>query len=355
MSKSDPIWNWALPAVLLAGLMTWLVLQPAQPRKEKSSGPEPQLKLARDSHDFGTVMAGQKVTQRFKIRNTGDAPLILGKISASCSCTVPHVERKRIQPDGAATITAELTVKTGKNTQSIYIESNDPGQARSIIRLHAEGIATVLLDPPGFDFGELRLGQTSTNTIRMTAGDGRPFALMRPTLPELPGIEAALEARPVEPNTEGRAAGWDVSLIVTPREHHQPEIDFSPVIHTDHPLIPAREINSYLALRHPLQWQEKPRHFLGVAHPGESRQTSLILASDSNSSFKIIEAAAVHGDIFKVETEPIDEGRRHRLILTAALPSDIPQGFQATRLNIRTDLPAAHTLEPSFSIHVIPR
>ncbi|MBT5379854.1 MAG: hypothetical protein HOL08_12440 [Opitutae bacterium] len=85
-------------------------------------------------------------------------------------------------------------------------------------------------------------------------------------------------------------------------------------------------------------------------------QTELILASDNNATFKILETLPLHDDAFKIiKIEALDEGRRHRLTLRAEVPSGAPQGFRATRLRIRTDLPIANILEPSFSIHVLAR
>ncbi len=356
MAKSDAIWKWVLFALVITGVMTWLVLQPASTKKAASGDPRPRIFLDRDTHDFGAVVSGEKVTHRFKIRNVGDAPLVLRKISASCSCTVPKVERTHLPPDATSTIEAELTVRAGRRSSRIYIDSNDLDQPRAIIQITSEGIKTVRVEPSGFDFGEMRLGQTASSTVRLTAGDGEPFTILTTKLPELKGIEATIEARPLEPGADGRSARWNLALTATPRDYLQPEFFFTLGVLTDHPAILEHKVEGYCALRHPLQWIDEPRHFLGVARPGKSVQTELILASDSNATFKILETRPLHDDAFKIiKIEPLDEGRRHRLTLRAEVPSGAPQGFRATRLRIRTDLPVANTLEPSFSIHVLAR
>lgn len=356
MAKSDAIWKWVLFALVITGVMTWLVLQPASTKKAASGDPRPRIFLDRDTHDFGAVMSGEKVTHRFKIRNVGDAPLVLRKISASCSCTVPKVERTHLPPDATSTIEAELTVRAGRRSSRIYIDSNDPDQPRAIIQITSEGIKTVRVEPSGFDFGEMRLGQTASSTVRLTAGDGEPFTILTTKLPELKGIEVTIVARPLEPDADGRSARWNLALTATPRDHLQSKFFFTLGVLTDHPAIREHKVEGYCALRHPLQWIDEPRHFLGVARPGKSVQTELILASDNNAIFKILETRPLHDDAFKIiKIEPLDEGRRHRLTLRAEVPSGAPQGFRATRLRIRTDLPVANTLEPSFSIHVLAR
>ena len=60
MAKSDAIWKWALLALVITGVMTWLVLQPASTKKAAPGDPRPRLFLDRDTHDFGAVMSGEK-------------------------------------------------------------------------------------------------------------------------------------------------------------------------------------------------------------------------------------------------------------------------------------------------------
>ena len=356
MVKSDATWKWMLFALVITGAITWLVLQPASTKKLAVGDPRPRIFIDRDTHDFGTMMSGKKVTHRFKIHNVGDEPLILRKISASCSCTVPKVERTHLPPDATGTIEAELTVRTGRRSSRIYIDSNDPDRPRAIIQLASEGIKSVRMEPSGFDFGEMRLGQTASSTVHLTAGDGEPFRILTTKLPELKGIVATIEARPLEPDADGRSDRWDLALTATPRDHLQSKFSFTVGVLTDHPTIRKHKVEGYCTLRHPLQWIDEPRHFLGVARPGKGVQTKLILASDSNAIFKILETRPLHDDAFEIiKIEPLDEGRRHQLTLRAEVPSGAPQGFRATRLRIRTDLPVANILEPSFSIHVLAR
>ena len=50
----------------------------------------PKIKFVEESHDFGNIKEGTQATYEFKFTNTGNAPLILESVQASCGCTTPE-------------------------------------------------------------------------------------------------------------------------------------------------------------------------------------------------------------------------------------------------------------------------
>jgi len=48
--------------------------------------------------DFGTVKEGQAANIQFRFKNTGEKPLIVASVVASCGCTVPEYSRDAILP-----------------------------------------------------------------------------------------------------------------------------------------------------------------------------------------------------------------------------------------------------------------
>ena len=69
----------------------------------------------------GTVVKGEIIHATFKVRNTGDYPLVFGEVNASCGCTVPVKPQKPIQPGETSQITAE--VNTANLTSKQIIKS----------------------------------------------------------------------------------------------------------------------------------------------------------------------------------------------------------------------------------------
>ena len=51
------------------------------------------------SFDFGTIKeANGNVSHTFKIKNSGEAPLVLTRVIASCGCTTPEWTKEPIAP-----------------------------------------------------------------------------------------------------------------------------------------------------------------------------------------------------------------------------------------------------------------
>ncbi len=66
-----------------------------------------KIEFKTDVIDYGTIEKGADGVRTFEFTNTGDAPLIITKVSSSCGCTVPK------KPDGAILPgdTGEIQVK----------------------------------------------------------------------------------------------------------------------------------------------------------------------------------------------------------------------------------------------------
>ncbi|AUC75469.1 DUF1573 domain-containing protein [Olleya sp. Bg11-27] len=61
--------------------------------------------------DYGTINKGADGVRTFEFTNTGDAPLIVSKVSSSCGCTVPKKPEGPIMPGQ----TGEIEVKYDTN------------------------------------------------------------------------------------------------------------------------------------------------------------------------------------------------------------------------------------------------
>src|SRR5688572_12816570 len=62
------------------------------------TGKAPQMKFESTTHDFGTISQGERVTTKFKFKNTGGSDLVISEAHGSCGCTVPDYPRKAIPP-----------------------------------------------------------------------------------------------------------------------------------------------------------------------------------------------------------------------------------------------------------------
>jgi hypothetical protein len=74
----------------------------------------PVMKFEKESHDFGKIAVGDKVSYDFKFTNTGKSPLIITDGYASCGCTKPTWPKTPIKPGETGIIHVTFD-STGKN------------------------------------------------------------------------------------------------------------------------------------------------------------------------------------------------------------------------------------------------
>jgi len=70
-----------------------------------------KIEFKTDVIDYGTIEKGANGIRTFEFTNTGDAPLIITKVSSSCGCTVPKKPDEPIMPGN----TGEIQVKYDTN------------------------------------------------------------------------------------------------------------------------------------------------------------------------------------------------------------------------------------------------
>lgn len=100
---------------------------------------KPVMKFEKDTHDFGKIVAGSKVTYEFKFTNTGKSPLIIKDAIASCGCTKPEWPSTPVKPgeEGAIKVTFDSRGKMGLQDKQITITANT-NPAQNLVHLIGE-------------------------------------------------------------------------------------------------------------------------------------------------------------------------------------------------------------------------
>ncbi len=91
---------------------------PAKEPEVKPEGPLPAIQFEKMEHDFGTINEGEKVVYTYKLKNTGEAPLIIQDAKPSCGCTVPDWTKTPIPVGGEGFVKAEFDSKGKPNVQN---------------------------------------------------------------------------------------------------------------------------------------------------------------------------------------------------------------------------------------------
>ena len=78
------------------------------------------------THNFGDVSQGDKVTHAFKFKNSGDQPLIISNVLATCGCTATKWTKEPVKPGESGQITVEFdsSGRSGKQNKVVTIISN---------------------------------------------------------------------------------------------------------------------------------------------------------------------------------------------------------------------------------------
>ena len=97
----------------------------------------PQIEFAEQVHDYGKVKKGGDGNCEFVFTNTGNEPLILSNVKASCGCTVPTWTKEPIMPGQTGTIKVRYNTNTSPQsfTKTITVSSNSINAPRLTLKI----------------------------------------------------------------------------------------------------------------------------------------------------------------------------------------------------------------------------
>ncbi len=102
--------------VLFVGLMGFTLTA-----QEKAA----KIEFKSETVDYGEVAKGANGVRVFEFTNTGDAPLIISKVSSSCGCTIPKKPEGPILPGKTSEIQVKYdTNRVGPIRKAITVISN---------------------------------------------------------------------------------------------------------------------------------------------------------------------------------------------------------------------------------------
>jgi hypothetical protein len=105
--------------------------------QERAHGP--RIMFAEREHNYGTIQKGGDGNCAFTFTNTGDEPLILSSVRASCGCTTPKWTQKPVMPGKTGTISTVFDAKelgTFNKSVTVYTSLDAPD---NVFELHLNG------------------------------------------------------------------------------------------------------------------------------------------------------------------------------------------------------------------------
>lgn len=125
--------------------------QRAETSKMVVSEKMPRITFAEKGiYDFGTLTEGDTVEHAFAFTNTGEFPLIINNITASCGCTTPEWPREPVAPGAKSSIRVRFNSrgKVGQQNKTITVFANtDPSmtdlQFKALVNPSADSTQTL--------------------------------------------------------------------------------------------------------------------------------------------------------------------------------------------------------------------
>jgi len=78
----------------------------------------PEISFDKNVHDFGKIIAGERVAYAFRFTNSGNTPLIITGIRSGCGCTVGDYPKDPLKPGDQARINVVFNSAGRKGFQS---------------------------------------------------------------------------------------------------------------------------------------------------------------------------------------------------------------------------------------------
>jgi hypothetical protein len=94
-------------------------------RETRIAGDTAIISFTETTHDFGTIKKDSDGTFVFSFKNTGNIPLVLSTVQASCGCTTPTWTQEPVGPGKSGQISVKYnTANIGGFVKTIAVNSN---------------------------------------------------------------------------------------------------------------------------------------------------------------------------------------------------------------------------------------
>ncbi|WP_020527432.1 DUF1573 domain-containing protein [Flexithrix dorotheae] len=87
-----------------------------------------------EEYNFGDIKEGTLAEHVFSFKNTGNAPIVISEVKASCGCTTPEWSKEPVMPGETGSIKAVFNSKgrPGNVYKTITIKSNAAEQVKTL-------------------------------------------------------------------------------------------------------------------------------------------------------------------------------------------------------------------------------
>jgi len=175
---------------------------------------QPKITFEKSEHNFGSFLEAAGVqTTTFKFKNTGNAPLILNNVRASCGCTTPKWTRDPIAPNGSGEITVSYdpknrpgafnkSVTVGSNAENATVNLTISGQVqqreKTLAEKYPREIGPLRAVTNHISFAQIKQSAVETKELDLVNDTDKPVKVELQTVPAHLTVKVAPETIPAK-------------------------------------------------------------------------------------------------------------------------------------------------------------
>lgn len=292
----------------------------------------PKAEVTEPAYNFGTALSGPPINHAFMIKNVGNGPLEITKVTPSCGCTAAKPSKNLLAPGEVSTIAASVDTKfeQGHSLSVVTVSTNDP--ANPSLQLKIEGVIKpqVTAQPIDIDFGSVHQGSAAARDVVISDTIGAKGFALKSVTNDSPYVKVSEAVR-----TDGKSGALlHVTLLPS-----MPPGPISDTLRIETNLAPLRVavlgvVQGDLVVKpSQVSFGMLPHHqgaIRIVRLTNQGKRTINVLGVDSTSNSVFAQVA------------PVTPGKEYKL--TVALRPNTPDGQIRGALTIRTDDPQQATL-----------
>lgn len=178
---------------------------------------QPKIEFDRVLHDFGTFAESAGIqTATFNFTNSGNAPLIVQSVNASCGCTIPEWTRQPVAPGakGSIKVSYNPAHRPGAFRKSVMVMSNAENQSaqlsisgtvqekpKTIAELYPREIGKLRVAQNHVVFPTIKNNEIRTETLELMNDTDKPVAVGFEKVP--PHIKVSVEPQTIPAKSKG--------------------------------------------------------------------------------------------------------------------------------------------------------
>lgn len=181
-----------------------------------AAGAQPEITFDRNVQELGYILWRNPVTVSYPFTNTGDKPLVISNVTASCGCINVDWTKEPVPADGKGEVSAvfdaeaighfykEVGVYCNAAPAPIYLEFNGEvtADSKNYSFTHPFGFDAIRLNQEEIEFEDVNKGDRPEFTILVANTSDKPYTPVLMHLP--PYLSAKMEPEVLERGKNGK-------------------------------------------------------------------------------------------------------------------------------------------------------